>query len=93
MIYLIVGLLCLVTGLLAIHPLIKGERVSPWPGSATPETLENWLDRRESIKLSLRDLDLEFRIGKLDKDDFEALKAELLGEWAVCEEQIKKHEA
>ena len=53
-------------------------------------------DRIDSIKLSLKDMDLEHKIGKIESEDFETLKNELLEEWQsnekLYQEALKKEE-
>jgi len=53
-------------------------------------------DQIESIKLSLKDMDLEHKIGKIADGDFSILKNELLDEWknteALYQEALKKEE-
>lgn len=60
---------------------------------AKNDALEQLADRIESTKLALRDLDMENKIGKIAPGDFEALKSELLEEWAEAEELYKEAQA
>ena len=44
----------------------------------------------ESVKSSLRSLDLENSIGKVDKEDFHILQKEYISQWKKFEEDSKK---
>ena len=44
-------------------------------------------DSIQSMRLALRDLDLEHKIGKISEEDFETLKKEMLSDWAGVEEE------
>ncbi|MDH5720531.1 MAG: hypothetical protein OEZ13_07890 [Spirochaetia bacterium] len=49
--------------------------------------LESLQDTIQSTRLALRDLDLEHKIGKISSEDFDALKKEMLSDWAKVEEE------
>lgn len=48
--------------------------------------------RRESVLSALRDLDFDFRIGKVSEEDYTPLRAQLVAEAAQYIEQEKKEE-
>jgi len=95
MIYLLFTIITIASLVFLLAPFIKGSSsISPdsLTGSLDKEYLEqeSMRDQIESSKLSLRDLDLEHKIGKIASDDFEILKNELLLEWKSAETSLKK---
>ena len=49
----------------------------------------NIQNKIDSIKSSLKDIELENKIGKMSNEDTEIFRAELLREWALEEKKLK----
>jgi hypothetical protein len=67
------------------------ETAMPNYGSATEGTLGPLLDAKERALRSLKDLEMDFSMGKLSQDDFDQSKRSLSSEVASILAEIEKH--
>jgi len=86
MIYFLFVLILLLSAFVLIWPYLRGYNDIIFNDGAGKKA-ESTSDQIESIKLALRDLDLESKIGKISQDDFDSLKDELLEEWQEAEKK------
>jgi len=86
MIYFLFVLILLLSAFVLIWPYLRGYNDIVFNDEAGKKA-ESTSDQIESIKLALRDLDLESKIGKISQDDFHSLKDELLEEWQEAEKK------
>lgn len=87
MLYLIAFIIVSLSFLFILIPYLKGESYIFDDGTVSED--EDLNDRIESVRLSLRDLDLEYKIGKLSEKDFNLLRKELLKEWSELDDELQ----
>ncbi len=93
MVLYLIFFLVIIAGIIYLSlPFIRGDAFtrSLDPTLANDHELMKLKDQAETLKLALRDLDLENKIGKIDVNDFNLLKKELLAEWAAVEKKISE---
>ncbi|MES0490094.1 MAG: hypothetical protein ABUK01_08890 [Leptospirales bacterium] len=95
MIYIIFTILCIGSLIYLTLPFIQGANVALEANylenrSSKDSKIEQLSDHIQSLKLALRDLDQENKIGKIDPGDFESIKDEMLIDWKYSEEQLNR---
>jgi hypothetical protein len=73
-----------------LSPLFE-PTIPRYGGANVSGVLEPLLDAKERALRSLKDLEMDFSMGKLSQDDFEQLRRSLTAEVAVILADIKKH--
>ena len=86
---LIIGMVLLVATAAYIALPFRQKRPN---NSSTSKTAVTTKSRHEEILLTLRDLDFDFKTGKVSEEDYQPLRAQLLAEAAQYIESEKKEE-
>jgi hypothetical protein len=69
---------------------LRGARETPDPAAGEREELES---RREAKYREIRDAELDYRTGKLSREDYEAIDATLRSEALEVLDSLSRHEA
>jgi hypothetical protein len=75
MVWLLCTLLVLLSGIYALKPLFRKPKTSPEIEHVTETELDRLLDRKTVVYGNLRDLEFEYKMGRLSESDFQQLGA------------------
>lgn len=73
-------------------PLLREETAEAQGAILTDSDFSELLTRRDAAYMALKDLDFDYRTGKIDEGDYQALKAELETEALSLLERIERGE-
>lgn len=86
MIYLVFALIAAAAVLYLLYAGQSGNTAAAIAGENASAALLR--ERQTALKLSLRDIEYEFSVGKMEKADFERLQNEFLSEWESLEAKL-----
>jgi hypothetical protein len=90
MIWVFCAALVMASGLFVLSPLFGKEKEMLDPGSSGETELERLQDRKSIIYRNIKDLEFEYRMGRLSDPDFKQHEAEYKSEAAIILQEMEK---